>query len=296
MGRAFLCCSDPSLVQSPHLRPFPIYYASQLARKALTVYSMYITYMNAAIRQAALTRNPFEFRFVRNLAEGSQLLAEPHPCVVMASPGMLQSGFSRQLLEAWCEDSRNAVLLTGYSVEGTMAKLLQTDPTHIDSKSGGRLARRCRIEAVSFSAHCDFLQTSEFVDLVKPNHIVLVHGEKNQMARLQDALLRKYNQAEQAANKRRQLLAAGAAAAQLDAGGPLAPLWRPQAIHSPENCVSVEVAFPQQGKVRVALLAELGLFSFLLRCGCWERWPRWCRALGGPCAACSCGATLKPRC
>ncbi len=176
----------------------------------------------------------------------------------MASPGMLQSGFSRQLLEAWCEDSRNAVLLTGYSVEGTMAKLLQTDPSHIESKSGARLTRRCRIDAVSFSAHCDFLQTSEFVDLVKPNHIVLVHGEKNQMARLQDALQRKYNQAEQAANKRRQQLAGGAAAMALNVNTPLAPLWRPQAIHSPENCVTVEVAFAQQGKVRVlGTLAEM---------------------------------------
>jgi hypothetical protein len=145
------------------------------------------------------------------------------------------------------------VLLTGYSVEGTMAKHLQTDPTHIDSKSGNRLARRCRIDAVSFSAHCDFLQTSEFVDLVKPNHIVLVHGEKNQMARLQDALLRKYNQAEQAANKRRLALASGAAAATAASGtsgtagtAPEVALWRPQAIHTPENCVTVEVAFPQQ--------------------------------------------------
>jgi Cft2 family RNA processing exonuclease len=58
--------------------------------------------MNAAIRHTALTRNPFEFKFIRNLAEGSQLLSDPQPCVVMASPGMLQSGFSRQLLGTYC--------------------------------------------------------------------------------------------------------------------------------------------------------------------------------------------------
>lgn len=48
----------------------PIYYASQLARKALNIYSTYLTYMNDAIRQTALTRNPFAFRFIRNLSEG----------------------------------------------------------------------------------------------------------------------------------------------------------------------------------------------------------------------------------
>jgi hypothetical protein len=167
------------------------------------------------------------------------------------------------LTEAWCEDGRNAVLLTGYSVEGTMAKHLQTDPTHIESKTGNRLARRCRIDAVSFSAHCDFLQTSEFIDLVKPSHIVLVHGEKNQMARLQDALLRKYNQAEQAANKRRQAGASGGVAGASGASGaaPEVALWRPQAIHTPENCVTVEVAFPQQVRSVICLLLPFFFFS-----------------------------------
>ena len=36
------------------------------------------------------------------------------PCVVLASPGMLQSGFSRSLFDRWCEDARNGVILAGY--------------------------------------------------------------------------------------------------------------------------------------------------------------------------------------
>lgn len=35
------------------------------------------------------------------------------PCVVLASPGMLQSGFSRQLFDRWAEDPRNGVVLAG---------------------------------------------------------------------------------------------------------------------------------------------------------------------------------------
>ena len=48
------------------------------------------------------------------------------PCVVMASPGMMQSGLSRQLFEAWCTDKRNGVLIAGYCVEGTLAKVLMS--------------------------------------------------------------------------------------------------------------------------------------------------------------------------
>ena len=41
----------------------------------------------------------------------------------MASPGMMQSGLSRQLFEAWCTDKRNGVIIAGYCVEGTLAKV-----------------------------------------------------------------------------------------------------------------------------------------------------------------------------
>ena len=45
------------------------------------------------------------------------------PCVIMASPGMMQSGLSRQLFEAWCTDKRNGLIVAGYCVEGTLAKV-----------------------------------------------------------------------------------------------------------------------------------------------------------------------------
>jgi Cft2 family RNA processing exonuclease len=36
---------------------------------------------------------------------------------------MLQSGTSRELLELWAPDSRNGLVVTGYSVEGTLARV-----------------------------------------------------------------------------------------------------------------------------------------------------------------------------
>ena len=45
------------------------------------------------------------------------------PCVMFASPGMLQSGLSRELFELWCVDKRNGLIIPGYVVEGTLAKV-----------------------------------------------------------------------------------------------------------------------------------------------------------------------------
>lgn len=45
------------------------------------------------------------------------------PSVVMASPGMMQSGLSRELFEDWCIEKRNGTIIAGYCVEGTLAKV-----------------------------------------------------------------------------------------------------------------------------------------------------------------------------
>jgi cleavage and polyadenylation specificity factor subunit 3 len=65
--------------------------------------------------------NPFRFKYIHNL-KSMDYFDDKHPSVVMASPGMLQNGQSRDLFERWCGDASNGLVLTGYSVEGTLAK------------------------------------------------------------------------------------------------------------------------------------------------------------------------------
>lgn len=111
---------------------------------------------------------------------------------MLAAPGMLQNGFSRQLFDRWCEDPRNGIILAGYSVEGTLARQLEQNPVEVESSTKRKLIRRCAIERVSFSAHADSVQTSHFVEALKPGAIILVHGERNEMKRLHTSLARKY--------------------------------------------------------------------------------------------------------
>jgi hypothetical protein len=78
----------------------------------------------------------------------------------LLASGMLQSGVSRQLFEKWCEDERNGVVLAGYSVEGTLAKKLLSEPEEITCMDGRIKKRYCAIEYISFSAHVDYIQNS----------------------------------------------------------------------------------------------------------------------------------------
>ncbi|KAI0986734.1 hypothetical protein GJ496_009958 [Pomphorhynchus laevis] len=193
LGRAqeLLLILDEYWSENSDIRHIPIYYASSLAKKCMTVYQTYINAMNETIRNQYAVNNPFNFRHISYL-KGTDDFEDVGPCVVLASPGMMQSGISRELFETWCSDSRNGVIIAGYCVEGTLAKSILNEPADIISMKGQKLPLRCSVDYISFSAHTDYKQTSEFIRLVKPDHVVLVHGETTEMLRLKSALQREY--------------------------------------------------------------------------------------------------------
>jgi len=128
------------------------------------------------------------------------------------------SGPSRELLELWAPDSRNGVIVTGYSIEGTMARVstqaftlvahlyitwkrinvsffisssrilsnqheyfayflgiiqdIQSEPDDFESIHGGTIQRKMSVDELSFAAHVDYSQNSEFIELVKAQHVV----------------------------------------------------------------------------------------------------------------------------
>ena len=51
----------------PELHDIPIYYASSLAKKCMSVYQTYINAMNEKIRKQITVSNPFVFRHISNL-------------------------------------------------------------------------------------------------------------------------------------------------------------------------------------------------------------------------------------
>ncbi|KAI5367936.1 Putative metallo-beta-lactamase, zn-dependent metallo-hydrolase, RNA specificity [Septoria linicola] len=200
-------------------RRFPIYYASGLARKVMVVYQTYIDDMNDRIKakfQASAagtsvgeggTAGPWDFQFVRAL-KGVDRFEDVGGSVVLASPGMLQNGPSRALLERWAPDQKNGVIITGYSVEGTMAKNILLEPDHITAvtadrsagnvlgkKAGGpdgerqQIPRRCTVQEFNFAVHVDGQENREFIEEVGAPVVILVHGEKHNMNRLKSRLL-----------------------------------------------------------------------------------------------------------
>ncbi|KAF2183668.1 hypothetical protein K469DRAFT_710466 [Zopfia rhizophila CBS 207.26] len=219
LGRAqeLLLILDEYWSKHPEYQKIPIYYNSSLARKCMVIYQTYVSAMNDNIKRLFRERmaeaeaagdvgkgGPWDFRFVRSL-KSLERFDDVGGCVMLASPGMMQSGTSRELLERWAPDPRNGVIITGYSVEGTMAKQIVTEPDQIPAittraantgrrpgqKEGEQILipRRCSVQEFSFAAHVDGKENMEFVQEVAAPVVILVHGEKGNMTRLKSKLL-----------------------------------------------------------------------------------------------------------
>ena len=231
LGRAqeLLLILDEFWQLHPELHNVPIYYASALAKKCMAVYQTYTNMMNDRIRKQIAISNPFIFKHISNL-KSMEHFDDIGPCVMMASPGMLQNGLSRELFELWCPNKKNGTIIAGYCVEGTLAKEILSEPNEIVALSGAKIPLRMSVDYISFSAHVDFTQNSQFIDEVSPSNLVLVHGASTEMQRLKTAIAHKYEDKDMKME-----------------------------IFTPRNCESVELLF--RGEKMVKMIGEIALKS-----------------------------------
>lgn len=206
LGRAqeLLLILDEYWGKHPEFQKYPIYYASNLARKCMVVYQTYVGAMNDNIKRLFRERmaeaeaagdvagngGPWDFKYIRSL-KNLDRFDDVGGCVMLASPGMLQSGVSRELFERWAPSEKNGVIITGYSVEGTMARQVMQEPDQIQaimsrSIAGARRApggdsekvlipRRCSVAEYSFAAHVDGVENREFIEEVAAPVVVRFH-------------------------------------------------------------------------------------------------------------------------
>ncbi|KAH8738532.1 cleavage and polyadenylation specifity factor protein [Cryptosporidium ryanae] len=193
VGRAqeLLLILEEHWEKTPSIQNVPIIYASPMSIKCMRVFETYINQCGDYIRrQADMGINPFQFNYIRtvnSLNEIKDLIYNPGPCVVMAAPGMLQNGTSRDLFEIWAPDKRNGIILTGYAVRGTPAYELRKEPEMIQLDDR-IVPLRAKFDQISFSAHSDFAQTQEFINSLKVPNVILVHGERGECKKLKDKL------------------------------------------------------------------------------------------------------------
>jgi cleavage and polyadenylation specificity factor subunit 3 len=75
--------------------------------------------------------------------------------------------------------------LKRYSVAGTLANEIINNQTRVQMRDGSVGEVRCQVDAISFSAHSDYKETSDFIKEIRTDQVILVHGDAHNIAKMQ---------------------------------------------------------------------------------------------------------------
>lgn len=144
-----------------------------MGKKVNSIYVQHPEYIRSVkkLRQAMnhvhVVRNPRE----RDLALRGE--------VIVTTSGMLDGGPVLRYLEAIREDSKSAILLTGYQVEGTNGRRL-IDEGVVDLW-GVDVDIRVEWQKFDFSAHAGHDDLVRFIEACDPQRVVLMHGDNREI-------------------------------------------------------------------------------------------------------------------
>ena len=124
--------------------------------------------------------------------EERQSLLLPEPKCIISSSGMLTGGPSVYYAKWLASNPRNAIFLTGYQDEESPGRRLQElEQGGTIELDGQEVEVKCKVSRYNLSAHADQVQLCQQVSYMKPQSIILVHGELGSIKELREKLVLK---------------------------------------------------------------------------------------------------------
>src|SRR5690606_23931230 len=140
----------------------------------------------------------FEFKHIQSFDK--QMMDNPGPMVLFATPGMLHAGMymligkylfslgmSLEVFKRWAPDPRNCLILPGlffisiincnrFCVEGTFGNIVRRkrmERMRIDKKDpSSEINVQCGVHKISFSAHADAKGILELISKAQPKNVM----------------------------------------------------------------------------------------------------------------------------
>ncbi|MDQ3683339.1 MAG: MBL fold metallo-hydrolase [Bacteroidota bacterium] len=171
---------------------------SPLSITVTDIVKKYKTYFNKTIQKVLEhDEDPFHFtglKYIEDVEESKLLNYRNEPCVIISASGMAEAGRVKHHISNNVENSRNAILMTGYCEPNSLGARLQNGKDEI-SIFGVRHQVHAEIGAIkSMSAHGDYedmLQWLGCQDKKEIRKLFLVHGEYEVQQAFQQRLIKK---------------------------------------------------------------------------------------------------------
>lgn len=181
----------------------PVYVDSPLSEKATLVVKSHPWNFNQKVQELMKNdEDPFDFPglcFIEDAEESKTLNFRKEPCIIISASGMAEAGRIKHHIKNNIEDSKNTILLVGYSEPGSLAGRLKAG-IELVSIFGEKFLVKAKIESVqSMSAHGDQKDLLQFIEKQNPaivKKVFLVHGDAHTQVVFKNKLLEKGYQVE----------------------------------------------------------------------------------------------------
>lgn len=135
--------------------------------------------------------DPFKSPFIKApKAKNKKDVFSAKKAVVLATSGMLSGGPSVFYLQKMIGDKKNAVILVGYQAPQSIGRQLLDGAKEVEIKKK-KFLLKAEVANVHFSGHADFNGLLEYAAKTNPEKVFLVHGEKEKITDLQEAIEKK---------------------------------------------------------------------------------------------------------
>lgn len=165
-----------------------------MAYKATKIYSQFIMYMSDSIKRAFIINgeDPFDWdRIVqpRTLRDRRKLIESKDPCIFIAPSGMLKGGWSQWYLAKLAFNPENTVVICGYVDPQTPASELVSGAKEVEvmdfiAQERIKVQVNCKVHHVEISRHAMHSELCKFIATVKPETLILLHGEDDNVRKL----------------------------------------------------------------------------------------------------------------
>jgi metallo-beta-lactamase family protein len=142
-------------------------------------------------------KDPFHFQglqYVEAVADSKMLNYQNDPCVIISASGMAEAGRVKHHISNCIENSRNAVLMTGYCEPNSLGGRLLNGQKEV-TIFGIRHEVHAEIGAIkSMSAHGDYEDMCQWLACQDPRmvqQLFLVHGEPGVQHDFKERLIHK---------------------------------------------------------------------------------------------------------
>jgi metallo-beta-lactamase family protein len=160
----------------------PVYVDSPMATDATKIFRRHKELFDDDMRRELRRRDPFGFkglRYLRSVSDSRAVIDSDHPCIVVATSGMVEGGRILSHLERYLGDDRSTLLFVGFQAEHTLGRRLRDGAKQVRIYGDPYNVSIQVAEAESFSAHGDRTEILAWVKRIPSvGRAFCVHGDE----------------------------------------------------------------------------------------------------------------------